>query len=178
MSLLEENEDPDPDDEIHGRIFESLCPSNMTIRSLKMPPLSKHKQIQSFLEQVQRDLSLLDWRYRGIDNLSLAERKGREAKEVIIKSSDKGGNTVLLSQDMYEKETMRLLKDETTYKKLPYNPFPEIIDALNFKLRMAFDSNLLSSKETKYLCVNKFNTPIFILLLSFTNRLPTLQEGP
>lgn len=123
-----------------------------------MPPLSKHKQIQSFLEQVQRDLSTLDWNYRGIDNLRPEERKAlkelKEAKEVIIKSSDKGGNIVLLSQDLYERETMRLLKDENTYKKLSYNPFPEIIDALNFKLRMACDSNLLSNKETKYLCVN------------------------
>lgn len=45
VSLLEENQDPDPDGETNSSPSESLRPSNLTIRSLKMPPLSKHKQI-------------------------------------------------------------------------------------------------------------------------------------
>lgn len=107
---------------------------------------------------MRRDLSLLDWKYRGIDNLTPAERKAlkelKEAKEIIIKSSDKGGNTVLLSQNIYEGETMRLLNDETTYEKLSSNPFPKIVATLNFKLQMASEERLLSNKESKYLCVN------------------------
>lgn len=129
-----------------------------------MPPLSKHKQIHLFLEQVKKDLSIIDWNYKGLDNFTKAERKAlkelQEAKDIIIKGSDKGGNTVLLSQALYE-ETMRLLQDETTYQRLPANPFPKIVASLNFKLNMALEEHLITLKECKYLSVNEFNIPTF-----------------
>lgn len=45
------------------------------------------------------------------DNLSCDERKAlrelRNADKIVIKQSDKGGNVVLLSLDLYEKEKRR-----------------------------------------------------------------------
>lgn len=41
-----------------------------------------------------------------------------DSPNLVIKKSDKGGNVVLLSEKLYEEETLRLLGDNSTYKKL------------------------------------------------------------
>lgn len=51
-----------------------------------------------------------------------------KVKNIIIKLSYKGGNVVLLSEQMYRHEAERLLHDRTTYKLLSSNPFGKIVD--------------------------------------------------
>ena len=48
------------------------------------------------------------------EHLALRERSND--KSITIKPADKGGATVILSTQMYRKECLRLLSDETTYK--------------------------------------------------------------
>lgn len=61
-----------------------------------------------FLDLVKDDLNKIDWSWRGLDNLTSEERKALSELEraggLIVKSSDKGGNVLLLSSDLYERE--------------------------------------------------------------------------
>lgn len=109
VSLLQENADSDlPPDPISVN-----RPSNLTIKSQKMPPLSKHKWISLFLDQVQKDLTKINWNWRGPDNLSKKERQALKELQNApnIRSSDKGGKIVLLSGQQYEQQVMRKLSD-------------------------------------------------------------------
>lgn len=80
-------------------------PSNLQIKSKKMPPLHKHHWISVFLGTT---LIKINWTQRGPDNLSSQDRWAlselEHADDLIVKSSDKGGNVVLMSADMYERE--------------------------------------------------------------------------
>lgn len=80
------------------------------------------------------------------------------------KKSDKGGNVVLLNQQHYEKETKRLLNDQTTYQKLDHNSFPVVVNELNRKLLEAKDEGLLTIREFLYLNVREFNVPTFYIV--------------
>lgn len=119
VSLLQENADSESDLEPSTYTLECPQASNIIIRSVKMPPLSKHKWICLFLDQVQKDLVKINWNWRGIDNLTKEERMAlkelKESTNLVIKGSDKGGNIVLLSENHHEQETMRQLSDVTTY---------------------------------------------------------------
>lgn len=53
--LLQENLDSESDSEKSERLDMSNRPSNLVIKSSKMPPISKHKWIKLFLDQVQRE---------------------------------------------------------------------------------------------------------------------------
>lgn len=102
----------------------------MRIRSTSMPQFRKNKWLEVFLDLV--------WKNNIVDNLSCNERKAikelRNAGEIVIKQSDKEGNVVLISVDMYEKEVRRLLSDESTYRKLDYNPFKPLVKLINDRL--------------------------------------------
>lgn len=54
---------------------------------------------------VQTDLNKIDWMRRGQDNISSEERCAirelKEAKHLVNKHSDKGGNVILLDEKMY-----------------------------------------------------------------------------
>lgn len=79
----------------------------------------------------------MDWTVRGPDNLSHEEccsiRELNEAKHILIKRSDKGGNVVLMDEKLYEKEVKRLLGDRRMYEKLDIDPFPKLMMELNKK---------------------------------------------
>lgn len=168
VSLLQENADSDSDIETPPELSVLTRSANLSIRSVKMPPLSKHKSIEFFLAQVKRDLSKVDWKYRGIDNLTREERKAlkelEETPGIVIKGSDKGGNLVLLTEDQYENEVLRLLGDKSTYRKFDSNTFPDIVNELNYLLSLALEEKLITRREFNFLRVSKFNTPTFYII--------------
>ncbi|XP_077309930.1 alpha-2-macroglobulin-like [Lithobates pipiens] len=77
------------------------------------------------------DFEKINWEGKLKDNLSQEERKALhehlEAREIVIKRSDKGGNLVLFNEKQYENEVFRLLGDAQTYQKLPGDPFPNLV---------------------------------------------------
>lgn len=165
VALLDENFEGDSD--------ENLChllrrPSDLKIRSTKMPPLSKHKWLQLFLDQVKLDLMKINWKWVGPNNLTNSERKAlfdlQNAPNLVIKKSDKGGNVVLLSEKLYEDESLRLLGDTSTYKKLTSSPFPALVEALNGKLKLGMEAGLLTKKEFLFLRVDEMNIPTFYII--------------
>lgn len=142
--------------------------ANLQIRSQKMPPLSKNKWLQIFLELVQTDLERVDWSQKITDNLTTDERQVltdlQEQSNIVIKKSDKGGNVVLLNQQYYEQEVKRLLSDTSTYRRLDSNPFPHLVMELNTKLTWAKDEGLLTQREFEHLFVREFNVPTFYII--------------
>lgn len=116
-----------------------------------MPSLGKNKWLSMFLEMVQADLGEIPWKQLGQDNLTPTERQAlrelKEAKQVIIKRSDKGGNIVLMDDEDYEKEAKRLLGDTNTYLKIDHDPFPRVVRELNSKLDDAVEAGLLTKKR-------------------------------
>lgn len=114
---------------------------------------------------VQKDLEEITWNPKKLDNLSLSERQAlkelKEAKNLTIKKSDKGGNVVLLDDDKYEAEVRRLLSDPDTYSKVERNPFPKVVKALNSILDDAKETGLLTKHEFDHLSVNEYNIPTF-----------------
>lgn len=56
---------------------------------------------------------------------------------------------------MYEKKIKQQLNDEQTYRKLPANPFPILVEKLNRMLKLAFDEGLLSKKKFEYMTVKE-----------------------
>lgn len=95
----------------------------------------------------------------------------------MIKGSDKGGNTVLLSNTMYENQALCLLRDETTYRRLSTNPFSQIVANLNFKLNMALEECLITRKEYRYLSVQEFNTPTFYTISKLHKSMTDPPQG-
>lgn len=133
-----------------------------------MPPLSKNKWLQIFLELVQTDLEKVNWTQKIIDNLTTDERRAlndlQKKQNIVIKKSDKGGNVVLLNQRHYETEVKRLLSDKSTYKKLDNNSFSYLVRELNNRLTMAKDDGLLTQCEFDHLSVREFSVPTFYII--------------
>lgn len=103
-SLLQENEEGDIED--LPNLFRK---AELQIKSLHMPPLGKNKWLSVFLNQIQTDLHQIDWSNKGRDNITKEEEERRaikeltQAKDIILKRSDKGGNVVLMDAEKYEK---------------------------------------------------------------------------
>lgn len=59
---------------------------------------------------------------------------------------------------------MRQLRDQLTYSKFTSNPFPGIVSSLNFKLELAFETQLLTRKAFEFLMVKDFNIPTMYVI--------------
>lgn len=71
-----------------------------------MPPFPKNGWLGVFLDLAQDDLTKVNWQRGRKDNLDpeqhQALRELKEAPNLVIKKSDKGGNVVLLSTEYNE----------------------------------------------------------------------------
>lgn len=131
---------------------------------------------------VQNDLSKIDWTQKGKDNLTKDERAAlmelRNAKNIIFKKSDKGGNVVLMDNKLYETEAKRLLGDSLTYRRLDHDPFPNMVQKLNGILLEVKEAAILSQRECDHLFVKEFNIPTFYIIpILYTNVLKNHQVG-
>lgn len=68
-------------------------------------------------------------------------------KQLICKSSDKGGNVVVMDRKQYRQMALKLLRDETTYKILTHNPTQEFLNELKIILLEAKENSLISQNE-------------------------------
>lgn len=51
-----------------------------------------------------------------------------------------------------------------TYERLLTNPFPALVDELNYKLHLVLEVALITKKEFYYLRVPEYNTPTFFII--------------
>lgn len=57
------------------------------------------------------------------------------------------------------------IKDnKSTYEKLDYNPFPNVVHELKCKLSLAHEASLHTKKECKQLTVREYNIPIIYVI--------------
>ncbi|XP_068114979.1 uncharacterized protein [Hyperolius riggenbachi] len=121
-----------------------------------------------FLDLVTRDFRKLSWTRQTRDNLTKGERKAlddlRQAKEVIIRPSDKGGNVVLWSRDLYLEEAERQLRDTNTYQSLRSAPYERIAYGVNQWVDDAVEEGVLDEKEESFLRVGTYRIPVFYLI--------------
>lgn len=152
VSLLDEGGPLWEDDEPLA-ILPSRRSPNLKTRSTSMPQFCKNKWLGVFLDFVQEDLQKVNWMAIGSDNLMKDERKAltelQNDESVIIKPSDKGGNVVLLSAKLYEREVSRLLPDSSTYSKLDLNPFQALVALINDKLSWVLEADLITKKRVQ-----------------------------
>ncbi|XP_053558604.1 uncharacterized protein LOC128649388 [Bombina bombina] len=108
-------------------------------------------------------------------NLSVRERKAiaelQDNHNIVIRSSDKGGNVVVMRKEEYFKEAHRQLQDGITYRNLSHNP----VHDFRLKMRRLFQQvvalNVLTEEEINSLIPEHPVVPIFHFL-------PKIHKNP
>ncbi|CAH2276738.1 Hypothetical predicted protein [Pelobates cultripes] len=84
-------------------------------------------------------------------NLSLNEQRALSElcnnRNLIIKLSDKGGNTALLNRDMYISMCLDHLTDSSCYEKLSKDPTMRYMEEFKQVLNQALEGNVITNKE-------------------------------
>ncbi|CAJ0933284.1 unnamed protein product [Ranitomeya imitator] len=125
--------------------------SNLKPVSRRMPPPSDYGSIEIFQKLVADEINNI---VPGLDpthpNLTLAERKSLDHLKnnnlIVIKPSDKGGNTVILDHLQYVEMCNALLSDSVSYEILKNDPTP-----FSGKVQVAgIPSNRIAAMEECY----------------------------
>ncbi|CAJ0941598.1 unnamed protein product, partial [Ranitomeya imitator] len=130
-----------------GQRPEGLGPfTDLKPRSTRMPPLSDNNSIDIFskLRKALEDLS--------------------KNKELIFKSSDKGGNIVILDHEEYKKMCNDILSDGTTYGILRGDPTDIFNKKLEAILTEALEFGVISKGEKDFMFQKTPTVPIFYAL--------------
>lgn len=118
-----------------------------------MPPIGDISAVDIFMDLVLRDLTKLKIHHS--PNCTPSEFEAIRSLErdsnIIIKSSDKGGNTVLMDRDQYITMCNNLLSDMVSYKVLPCDPTDQYQKELLTVLLHAKTLNLIGLEELEYL---------------------------
>uniref|UniRef100_A0A8C5M9U5 Reverse transcriptase domain-containing protein n=1 Tax=Leptobrachium leishanense TaxID=445787 RepID=A0A8C5M9U5_9ANUR len=90
-------------------------------------------------------------------NLSRKEREAldelKNDNTIVIKPADKGGGIVIQTTERYEKESLRILNDPSTYQKLNKDPIEEIKNRFYKYLDEGHEAGIINDKEYHYLKV-------------------------
>ncbi|CAJ0946808.1 unnamed protein product [Ranitomeya imitator] len=89
------------------------------------------------------------------NNLNTQERKAikdlQTNHNIVVRPADKGGGIVILDHSMYHQESIRLLSDPITYKKLRYDPTTQYIIKLSALAYKGKSKGILDTKEYHYI---------------------------
>ena len=126
-------------------------------------------EIVAFEKAVIKEINQLDTKMdKTFHNLSKAEHQAVQQLSrddtIVIKPADKGGATVILPAVLYRNECLRLLGDQTTYKKLLIDPTPPLKNKINTILEEAEVHDWISKQEIDYLRRTHPVTPYFYIL--------------
>ncbi|KAM4012917.1 LOW QUALITY PROTEIN: bactericidal permeability-increasing protein-like [Anomaloglossus baeobatrachus] len=143
------------------------------VRSEKSSHTASEEMIRDKL--VTKDLEKVNPINKRHDNLTFEERRVLENlsqnKNLILKPSDKGGNLVILSHDIYKKMCTDLLSDKKTYVILPNDPTRIFKKDLDVILKHALDNKLISKNENDFMSVSGFELmDLCVILLLCTLR--------
>ena len=98
-----------------------------------------------------------------IHNVSLEERKAitslRNNRDILIKKADKGSATVIMNRNYYRDKIMEMLSDVNTYNEIPNNIDKNIIAKIKTLAKKY--KNILTHKETKFICNFEYKTSLF-----------------
>lgn len=132
------------------------------------PTHSKGNFIETFSSLVSDGIRTINQGLPSKHNLSLNEKKALKTlssnTEIIIKSADKGGGTVILDKNDYLKEAERLLSDTKYYINIDTDPSASYHTDYLGHINEAFHNHILNKKEHKFLTITEPITPIFYYL--------------
>ncbi|CAJ0961582.1 unnamed protein product [Ranitomeya imitator] len=149
--------------------------SDLKPTSSRMPPSCDFGSIDVFqklvTEEINNIIPSLDSTH---PNLTYSERKSlndlRNNTSLVIKPSDKGGNTVIMDHENYTKMCMSILSDVSSYEILKGDPTADYTAELSRMLTRAFESKLISKSEFGFLL------PRFPMVSTFY-ALPKIHKG-
>ncbi|CAJ0947719.1 unnamed protein product [Ranitomeya imitator] len=152
-------------------------------RSTKMPPPCDHGIIDAFEKLVVDEIKRINPKNRSANpNISKEERAALQCLQsdasLIIKPSDKGGNTVLMNRVEYVKMCMDILADETTYEVIRRDPSPEYKKSLNDILNRALEAHLISKNELNFLLPKSLVITTFYAIPKIHKGYPPLKGRP
>ena len=97
-------------------------PHPFHVKSDWEPPVQPSVVLETFLEEVQLELASIEFIDKPTDNISTGERQALKElsrnKSIILKKSDKGNTTVLMSRQDKLNEGQVLLNDSNNYRPL------------------------------------------------------------
>ncbi|CAH2292869.1 Hypothetical predicted protein [Pelobates cultripes] len=89
------------------------------------------------------------------DNLTVQQRKALKElntdQNIIIKSSDNGGNVVIMDREHFIEMCMEHLKDSSAYRKLSNDPTTLYLSELKHILDSALENDIITSEEYKFI---------------------------
>lgn len=148
--------------------------------STKMPPVGDISVIDVFEEAVLKYLACL--RVHSKPNCTQTEleviKSLENEKELIVKPSDKGGNTVILDRDQYLSMCKRLLDDKTCYEGLPRDPTEMFQKELLGILETSKRNELINHDEFDFLYPRFPRVVTFYSLPKHNKRLSPLKGRP
>ncbi|CAJ0966643.1 unnamed protein product [Ranitomeya imitator] len=152
-------------------------------RSTRMPPPCDHGIIDAFEKLVVDEIKRINPKHRSTNpNISNEEKAALQCLQsdvsLIIKPSDKGGNTVLMNRVEYVKMCMDILADETTYEVIRRDPSPEYRKSLNDILTRALEAHLISKNELNFLLPKSPVIATFYAIPKIHKGYPPLKGRP
>lgn len=149
--------------------------------SIRMPPIGDISVVDVFTDSVLKDLEKI--RPHPVANCTTQELEAIKSLEqnsniIIIKASDKGGNTVILDRDQYTTMCNSLLKNIQCYETLTSDPTEVYKTELRGILKDAKTDNLISSGEFDFLCLLLPKVATFYSLPKLHKGLSPLKGRP
>ncbi|KAM4034381.1 alpha-2-macroglobulin-like protein 1 [Anomaloglossus baeobatrachus] len=130
--------------------------SDLKPKSVRLPPLGECSNIDIFAKLVSAEISKINPRRGGSEtNLGSLEREAllslEKNRNIVIKPSDKGGNTVILDVRKYRDMCFSILHDSVTYEILRGDPTKDYAGKLLEILTQALDDMLISKSELDFM---------------------------
>ncbi|CAJ0967227.1 unnamed protein product [Ranitomeya imitator] len=149
--------------------------SDLKPTSSRMPPSCDFGSIDVFQKLVTDEINNIIPSFDSTHpNLTHLERKSlndlKNNTSLVIKPSDKGGNTVIMDYEKYTEMCMSILSDVSSYEILKGDPTADYTAELSRLLTRAFESKLVSKNEFSFLL------PKFPMVSTFY-ALPKIHKG-
>ena len=98
--------------------------------------------------------------------------------DIVIKSADKGGATVIMTAANYRNECLRLLNDQRNYEVLSTDPTTEVKILITGMVEQATANRWITEREASFLINNRPRVPYFYILPKIHKGLPNPPGRP
>ena len=169
-------------------------PHPFHVKSDWEPPVQPSVVLETFLEEVQLELASIEFIDKPTDNISKGERQALKElsrnKSIILKKSDKGNTTVLMSRQDKLNEGQVLLNDSNNYRPLDKTMVETTTKKAQPLIKTVLPEGHIAKTAAKWLSLIRLilrKSQCFTHLLKSTNRhlsedllsqgVPDLQNG-
>ncbi|KAM9316803.1 leucine-rich repeat neuronal protein 4 [Gastrophryne carolinensis] len=151
--------------------------------STYFPPLSMNSSIKTFINLVTQDIEEVDTKGIRAENFSPAQKQAlkelADNPDIVIKPADKGGNTVIMTKEQYEKMCYKILENKEWYQKTSIQKIRTDQDEYNNIITGAYQHNVINKSTWEFLTHERAQQATVVLQLSLTTACPSqLSHGP